>query len=568
MSKVLQSVATLVSATLGRIEIVKLDFYAKHAVQVQSFLLKRIVKSNAKTEYGKLHNFKDVKSVQDYQTKIPLSDYDDYQPYVERMVQTGERGLITSKRVKRFAESSGSVGKPKLIPMTFWNLWVNQCFSVSYPVGRAQQFFKQQGKRLPPQKGLMTMEGTMTPLPGGGTSSDLSSLPIYYIRHGLKYAMTSPLELVFPKPGEVSKTNLAYFKIRFALMDPSVGYMTSMIVNVLETLFYYLEENWELLCDDIEKGTIDESIQVSDHMRKIMMKHIRPMPERAAKLRAEFSRGFDETLVKRIWPNMGWMFLMGAGSLGIYRKKLGRFTGDMPIYHMGYGASESLMAVPTAINSKDFIVLPHNCFMEFMPVDAPDGTRPLTISEVQVGQEYEVVLTNCSGLYRYCIHDVVKVTGFYKQSPTITFMYRSSQILNISGEKTTSKHLEYAVDKLCEEKNVLSVGHSIYADTVTSTPGHYEIFIEFTKPVPQSEREEYRRILDKYLCEANTFMQYMKDMKAFGDPQLHFLKQGTYNEYWEQRKQEGINLTQVKPVVLLNTDEKREFILAHVADES
>lgn len=554
---------TALTIFLGAMEHAKLQFYASRAVRVQAVLLRCLMRRNAKTEYGKLHSFKQVRSVKAYQDMVPLTTYEDYQGYIGRMVQNGEQKLITAGRVKRYAETSGSVGKPKLVPLAAWNLWVNQCFSVSYPMGCAYRYYRAQKLRFPPQKGMLTMEGVVTPLPSGGTVSCASALPMYYIRSLIGFASTSPAALLFPRPGEARQTNLSYFKLRFALTDRRVSYLSSMSINVLEALMSFLEQNWEMLCDDIGSGRINESIPISDDMRPRMMKHIKPMPERAAELRAVFAQGFDEPIARRIWPDLGWIYAMGAGSLAIYRKKLGRYTGDIPVYHTGYVASEGLMAVPAALGSKDCILLPQNCFFEFLPVEAPEDSRPLTISEVEEGREYEVILTNCSGLYRYCIRDVVRVTGFYKRSPLIQFMYRRNQLLNICGEKTTQQHLDWAVEKMCEDLDAACIGYSIYPDT-ESSPGHYEVFVEFVAEVPQSEREHFRQVLDKCLDKANTLLPLTKQFNGVGDLQLHFLRPGTYDEYWQMRKQEGVNLTQAKPIVLLNTPQTRGFIQARV----
>lgn len=82
-------------------------------------------------------------------------------------------------------------------------------------------------------------------------------------------------------------------------------------------------------------------------------------------------KGFDTPIVPRIWKNCCWMFGMGAGSLEVYSKKLGRYTGNLPIHNMGYGASEDLVAVPIALNSNDCVILPHNGFFEFCPSALP-----------------------------------------------------------------------------------------------------------------------------------------------------------------------------------------------------
>ena len=108
---------------LGLCEHIKLGLYSRNAVKVQEHIVKKLMRDNKNTEYGKAHNFKDVHSVAEYQEKVPLSRYKDYEGYIDRMAETGEKNLITSYRVCRYAESSGSVGKPKLVPLTARALW-------------------------------------------------------------------------------------------------------------------------------------------------------------------------------------------------------------------------------------------------------------------------------------------------------------------------------------------------------------------------------------------------------------------------------------------------------------
>ena len=164
---------------------------------------------------------------------------------------------------------------------------------------------------------------------------------------------------------------------------------------------------------------------------------------------------------------------------------------------MGYGASEDLVAVPIALNSNDCVILPHNGFFEFLPVGAPEGTRPFTISEVKPGEEYEIIITNLSGLYRYRIDDVVEVTGFYKQSPTVMFKYRLNQVLNIGGEKTDQSMVDWAVEQMCDRFGTVAIGHSVYPDTETTTPGHYVLFVETEDEIDPARRQEFAAVFDE-----------------------------------------------------------------------
>ena len=87
------------AAGLGRAELLKLDFYASRAVKQQERNLRKLMKQNKNTVYGKLHNFKDVKTVDDYRRIVPYSSYPDYIEYIDRMAEKGEKNLITRKHV-------------------------------------------------------------------------------------------------------------------------------------------------------------------------------------------------------------------------------------------------------------------------------------------------------------------------------------------------------------------------------------------------------------------------------------------------------------------------------------
>jgi len=84
---------------------------------VQERLLLEHVRRNAGTVFGRAHGFEDVRCVADYQRRVPLMDYEDYDPFVRRIAR-GEPGVLTAEPVRRLAVTSGSTAGPKLIPYT------------------------------------------------------------------------------------------------------------------------------------------------------------------------------------------------------------------------------------------------------------------------------------------------------------------------------------------------------------------------------------------------------------------------------------------------------------------
>ena len=404
--KLFRPLFTAIGGFLGISEKIKLNIYAKNANKMQEKVLKDLMRDNKTTEYGKKNNFDKVKSIEDYQNIVPLSGYLDYEDYIMRMAK-GEKGLITNRYIRRFTESSGSTGKQKLVPLSYWAEWVCQCFSFSAPVGCAVKWFMKKGRPIPPQKGLLTAETGRRKVKGG-TISCLSSIPLLNLRPLVPFFATSPKEGLFPEQG--ADMDMHYLKLRFALPNRKTSYLGTVFITTLESMFFYMEENWEMLCDDIEKGIINDSIKMPEELRKKYNKKLRPNPKRAEELRREFRKGFDESpIIPRIWPKVEWMYGMGTGSLAFYAKKLRRYIGEeMPIHYLGYTATEAFMAVPIELNSFEYVMLPQNGFYEFRPIDCDSYDNLLTIKDLEVGKEYEIILTNMSGFYRYRIEDVVK----------------------------------------------------------------------------------------------------------------------------------------------------------------
>ena len=152
---------------LGDVSLWEVDHFTKDPAAAQRALLRRILRRSRTSEYGKKYNFKEIRTVDDYRRTVPLSAYADYAPYVERMMQ-GERNLLFSGINVRYCTSSGSVGKPKMVPKSVNDLWKMQCIGFSCSVATAaHDLRRKKGVRLPKQVGLLTMSLTGHTAPDG-----------------------------------------------------------------------------------------------------------------------------------------------------------------------------------------------------------------------------------------------------------------------------------------------------------------------------------------------------------------------------------------------------------------
>ncbi len=87
-------------------------------MEAQTKLLLELLEENRDTEYGQKYGFADIRTIEDFQKKVPVTEYDDYAEYIDRMVNSGEENLICSLNPVWYNKTSGTVGAPKKIPYT------------------------------------------------------------------------------------------------------------------------------------------------------------------------------------------------------------------------------------------------------------------------------------------------------------------------------------------------------------------------------------------------------------------------------------------------------------------
>ena len=555
---------------LGDVSLAQIEMATRDPMKAQRATLRKILRRSRTSELGHKYDFANIRSIDDFRRMVPLTTYEDYAPYVERMMK-GEKNLMYTGMNVRYATSSGSVGKPKVLPKGVSDLWKMQCIGFSCSVATAAHDLRRRGVRMPSQVGPLALVLTGHKSEDGKMMNGAGQIPLDFLKALIPTFCTSPVSLMYPEHEELVDT--AYFQLRFALVNRKVSYLGSMVITLLTTMFEYLEENWQLLCDDIEKGTIDPSVRVTPELRKEFMKKIKPDPARAAELRREFEKGFDDPIAPRIWPKLTWAYGMIGSTLKIYVQKLRRYIGDVPLHNMGYAAAEGFFAMPTELDVDDSVLLPHCIFFEFIPVgddeDEDPGENPQTLllDELEVGKKYEIVVTNFSGLYRYRIEDVVQVTRMYHKTPQVELLYRRNLGMNIANEKTTTEMIDVAARHAAEKAGVTYAGYSFYADFST-TPPRYCMVME-----PQSEADEPTRqtlidALDEELKEINEKYFKYRRWGMLARPEALLLQSGAYAEYKEMLRGKGTVLNQIKPVVVLNTDERRDFFLSRVVTDS
>lgn len=543
----------------GNKKISHFETITKNAPETNKQLIIDLVRRNANTEYGKKYSFDQIHTVEDYKEKVPFSTYDDYAVYINRMIKNNEEGLITNDPIVHYALTSGSVDNPKKIPVSEDTVKQYREYMTQFSFATIDKQLKGKWKK---GRGLNLMEAKFETLPNGLLAGSISGRGMYSIKNILFLMFTSPKEVVFPKEMMDSK----YIHLRFALMERDLSYIAAAFMTAVCDLIKYLELNWEMIVDDIEKGTINSEIKIPEETRKTLEGKIKPNPQRAEELRREFKKGFKEPIIPRIWPEFAFVFAIGSGGFSVYTDKMRYYLGDIPIFFSVYAASESIMAISNEMESQEFVLIPDTAFYEFIPVDKEDSDETLTMEQLEVGKDYEIILTNQSGFYRYRIKDVIRVIGWYHQAPKIKFVYRLNQIVSIAGEKTTEESVSWAVKEFAKEVGCDLVDYSVYADTVIS-PGRYVIFIETERKLPIEKHDEYRRIIGEKLNTANPSIGSKVKSGVLSPSEITFLQEQTYALYRDLMIMRGISGNQLKPVRVFDTPIKEKFFFALIDKE-
>lgn len=524
-------------------------------------LLFSILKKNSTCEYGRKYGFSEIKTIEDYRSRVPLSTFKDYAEYVERMIEHDESNLITSLPLVGYAQSSGSVGTRKFIPLTMDSVKAYTRYTFVRMFGLADEYYKKMGKGgLKPGRGIFTDPAYEEYLPNGLPCTNAADVPSRRFRPVYPYILITPFTHMF----SADQIDYHYLNFRLGLEDKTTMYMFGVFFKDLADHIKYLKNNWETLVNDIETGTISELAHADPETKQQIQAVLKPNPERAAELRIEFEKGFDETIIKRVMPNMQVFGAIGTSTFETFSKLARENSKGIPFDYSIYGASEGLFAAVDELESPKQLLLLDSCYYEFIPVieDAVMEDQICSIDELKVGNYYEIVITNQSGLYRYRCGDVIKVLDYRNDCPYIQFAYRKGQLLNLTGEKTTEEHMQALIHKI-EEMADCRINHWTAYNSTDEFPYHYVLLIE----------NEEGKDLSVYSHEAHELLRSINPRYEIFfaslrlGPLIIWNQEFGTNKAWMQKKiQEGVSPSQVKPVRILDTPEKMEFFLNRIAE--
>jgi hypothetical protein len=512
----------------------------------QDRLLLHIITRNRSTRFGGDHRFDAIHTLRDYRKQVDIGDYERLRPYMER-AKNGEANTLTEEPIVMFTMTSGSTGEPKLIPVTetsrrnhrqLTRFWYYRAL-VDHP-----DLFS--GKLL----------GVVSPAIEGRTAGGIpfgsaSGLVYQSSPSWIQNANAAPREIAEVKDFEAKY----YLTMRLAL-EHDITFLGTPNPSTILKLVESVNQNKYEIIKDICDGTITARCNLQPEMRATLAGRLRKNPARAKRLESLIKN--DGTLrPKEYWPRLQLMGCWKGSTVGVRLKEFARwFAKATPVRDLGYMASEAQMTLPISDEGSAGILAINENFYEFIPESEIGSPAPttLTCAEIEKGASYYLVLTTPAGLYRYDINDIVRVSGFYNQTPLIEFVCKGRDVTNITGEKL---HVNHVIQAMAQAQNAARMAVQHFRACADVEKSRYSFFVELDGVMPTQERlVQLLHELDASLRVLNVEYAQKRESRRLDAPVLCVMKSGWYKRKANAVLQPGTRDVQFKAQLLSSIPEE------------
>ena len=508
----------------------------------QRKLLLDILNKNAKTEFGKLHNFSDIRSEMDFQNKIPIQDYENLEPLVNKIIN-GKENILTRDKHLMFNVTSGTSGVPKYIPITHE--------SQKLTVKLMTQWLYRVSKNHPAllNRGILGITGSAieghTP---SGISYGCASGMIY---KNLPWALARSYVIPYIV-SEINNYELKYYLIMRLALASEISFIVTPNPSTLIRLAEVGIKYQKAIIRSIREGKIlDQQLNFSTNkndseiVRKIQSK-IKPNLERA-KFLSQILKNYGRLIPLKCWPELELIGCWLGGSAGFQAEYLNEFYGkNITKRDPGLLASEGSISIPYEDNNSSGILAIQNNFYEFIPEEKIGEKNPpaLLSHELEIGKRYFILLTTTSGLYRYNINDVVEITGYYKNTPELSFVSKGQDMTNITGEKMHVNQFILAINKI---KSQCALDVQQFRAVSNLQENRYDIFLKINSEVADDFLLDVLiPKLDKALSESNIEYEQKRQSGRLEKPCLYIMDDKWEDEILKDSVESGQRDTQYK----------------------
>jgi GH3 auxin-responsive promoter len=463
----------------------QIELFMKYPHEVQEELLKKLVMTARYTEFGRRFDFSSIANSEQFKERIPLQDYETLKPYIYRL-KAGEQQLLWPSEIRWFAKSSGTTSdKSKFIPVSTESL--EECH---YKGGKdllCIYFHNNPETQL--------FDGKLLSL-GGSHQINASHNDSFY--------------------GDLSAIliqNLPFWIQLFRTPDRSIALM----------------DEWEEKIEMMARATMNENVT-----------NINGVPSWTLVLLKKVLELSGKKDLTEVWPNLE-LFVHGAVNFGPYKEQFKKLIPKNDMYYLEtYNASEGFFGIQDQRNSDEMLLmLDYGIYYEFIPMSEWESEHPKTLSldQVQLNENYAIVITTNAGLWRYKIGDTITFTSI---SPfRIRITGRTAHFINAFGEELIIDNAEKALADACRETGTCIRDYTacpVYFSDEGS--GAHEWLIEFEQ---QPENfEAFCEALDNGLKRYNSDYEAKRyHDKVLGKPIIRNMPADTFYNWLKSKEKLG-----------------------------
>ena len=465
--------------------IYEIDLFKKHPFETQREILFDLLHKAKDTDWGLKYNFKSITTEADFKKRLPILPYEDFAPLIDRMMQ-GEKNITWPGDIKWFARSSGTTNdKSKFIPVSKQSLedihfrGVKDVFAIYL-------------KNNPNSKILL---GKTLTLGGSHRVNNINN------------------NSYFGDLSAILIENTPFWSEFYRIPPPEVA---------------LLEEFEEKMAKIIEQSKDENvtSLAGVPSWNLVLLRHV--------------LEATGKSNILEVWPNME-VFIHGGIKFDPYREQYNELIpSDSMTYMETYNASEGFFAIQDNPESDDLLLmLDYGIYYEFIPMENFHDENPqaLSLEDVEIGENYALVISTNGGLWRYLIGDTVKFTS--KMPFKIKITGRTKHFINAFGEELIVDNAEEALKMACARTQAIVKEYTAGPVFMQENQkGSHQWIIEFEKK--PNDLEHFISVLDITIKTLNSDYEAKRHKNlTLERPKIIIAKDGLFYEWMKQRGKIG-----------------------------
>jgi hypothetical protein len=465
------SIKSILAKPLAKFVANKIYKQAAQAVEMQQNLLFSLLKQASNTQFGKDHNFKSITNYNQFKKEVPVRDYEQLKPYIEKVV-AGEPNVLWPGKPIYFAKTSGTTSGTKYIPLTKASMPTH----ISAAKNALFMYIAQTGN-------ANFVNGKMIFLQG---SPELNE------KNGIKTGRLSGIS--------------AHYVPKYLTKNRMPSWETNCI------------DDWEVKVTEIVKETQQENMTLISGIPSWVQMYFEKLVEKTGKK------------VGDLFPNFN-LFVYGGVNYEPYRNKFENLIGRKVDSIELYPASEGFIAFQDSQTEKGMLLLTNNgMFYEFIPAEEffNENRKRIMLSDVQLGVNYVIILNTNAGLWGYNIGDTIEFVSL--QPHRIVVTGRIKHFISAFGEHVIGKEVETALNNITKN-TAIRVNEFTVAPQITPQAGlpYHEWFIEFENE--PDNLDEFALKIDKEMQQQNSYYYDLIVGKILCPLKITRIKKGGFNGY-------------------------------------